>query len=232
MKLINSIFVLLFVSASLLSTNAFAGEGSAERLQRAAGSLKEIMAAPDKAIPQELLDGSQCIVIIPGMKKGAFMVGAKYGKGYISCRNENGVGWTAPGTVRIEGGSFGFQIGGEVTDVVLLVMNKSGEHKLLASQFMLGAEGSVAAGPVGRSAKAETDILMNAEILSWSRTRGVFAGVSLQGATLRQDVGDNRDLYGRTLENREIIDNQLPVPSDAKPLIALLDEYSPGKEKS
>jgi lipid-binding SYLF domain-containing protein len=189
------------------------------------------MDTPDKAIPKELLDEAQCIVIVPGMKQGAFIVGAKYGKGYLSCRKRDGVDWTAPGTIRIEGGSFGFQIGGEETDVILLVMNKSGVDKLLSSQFTLGAGASVAAGPVGRSTKAETDALMSAEILSWSRSHGVFAGVSLQGATLRQDVGDNRDLYGRTLENKEIINEQLQVPPAAKPLISLLDKYSPRKEK-
>jgi lipid-binding SYLF domain-containing protein len=231
MKFRNSIFVLFVMSVTLFSSSVLGSNEGTKRLQNATQTLKEIMATPDKAIPKELLDGSQCIVIVPGLKKGAFIVGAKYGKGYISCRNKTGTGWTAPGTVRIEGGSFGFQIGGEEMDVVLLVMNKSGEKKLLSSQFTLGAGGSVAAGPVGRSAKAETDALMKAEILSWSRTHGVFAGVSLQGATLRQDIGDNQDLYGRKLENKEIIDNQVAVPATAKPLVNLLDTYSPTKEK-
>ena len=226
------ILVLLCIGMSLFATTAIGNDANVERLQNAAETFKAIMATPDKSIPEDLLNGAQCIVIVPGMKQGAFIVGAKYGKGYISCRNKNGAGWTAPGTVRIEGGSFGFQIGGEETDVVLLVMNEQGEQKLLTSQFTLGASGSVAAGPVGRSAKAETDALMNAEILSWSRTRGVFAGISLQGATLRQDLGDNRDLYGRTLENKEIINNQIPAPAAAKPLIDLLNRYSPQKGKA
>jgi lipid-binding SYLF domain-containing protein len=223
--------IMFFAGMLLFSSRGYSDGDNTQRLQNSVDVFKQIMKTPDKAIPKELLDGAQCIVIVPAMKKGAFIFGAEYGKGYLSCRKEDGVGWTAPGTIRIEGGSFGFQFGGEEADVVLLVMNKSGENKLLSSQFTLGAGASVAAGPVGRATKAETDALMTAEILSWSRTHGVFAGISLQGATLRQDVGDNRDLYGRTLENREIIDKQLPVPPAAKPLIALLDKYSPRKEK-
>jgi len=202
---------------------------SSERLHKAGVALKEIMDTPDHSIPQGLLDRAQCIVIVPEMKKAAFIFGARYGKGYISCRQENGVGWISPGTIRIEGGSFGFQIGGAVTDLVLLVMNKSGADKLLASQFTLGAEASVAAGPVGRSTKVETDVLLRAQILSWSRSHGIFAGISLQGATLRQDISDNRELYGRTLENREIIEKNLQPPTAAKELISLLDKYSPKK---
>jgi lipid-binding SYLF domain-containing protein len=231
MRLTNSMFLMLCMSMLLLTTASYGDDENAERLENAANVFKEIMGTPDKAIPKELMDEAHCIVIVPAMKQGAFIVGAKYGKGYLSCRKKDGVGWTAPGTIRIEGGSFGFQIGGEETDVVLLVMNESGAKRLLSSQFTLGAGASVAAGPVGRATKAETDALMSAEILSWSRSHGVFAGISLQGATLRQDVGDNRDLYGRTLENKEIIDKQLPVPAPAKPLIALLDKYSPRKEK-
>jgi len=231
MKFRNFMFLAFCAGMLLFASKGYSDDGDAQRLQNSVDVFKEIMATPDKSIPKELLDGSQCIVIVPAMKQAAFIFGAKYGKGYLSCRKRDGVGWTAPGTIRIEGGSFGFQIGGEETDVVLLVMNKSGEDKLLSSQFTLGAGASVAAGPVGRSTKAETDALMTAEILSWSRSHGVFAGISLQGATLRQDVGDNHDLYGRTLENKEIIDQQLPVPAPAKPLIALLDKYSPRKEK-
>ena len=131
--------------------------------------------------------GPHCVVIVPAMKQGGFIVGAKYGKGFITCRI--GRGWSAPGAVRVEGGSFGFQIGGAETDVVMLVMNERGADRLLSSKFTLGAEGSVAAGPVGRAATAQTDAKMTAEILSWSRSRGVFAGISLSGATLREDLG-------------------------------------------
>ena len=199
----------------------------ADRLNDASSVLREIMETPDQAIPQELLDRrSECAVIVPGVKKAAFIIGARYGKGYISCRNKNGMGWTAPGTVRIEGGSFGFQIGGSETDVVLLVMNRRGEERLLKSKFTLGAGAAVAAGPVGRSTKAATDLLLTAQILSWSRSRGVFAGVSLQGATLRQDLDDNRELYGRRLTNRETVQRNTPVPEAAKEFISLLNKYS------
>ena len=173
------------------------------------------MAAPDKGIPQDLLENAHCIVIVPGLKTAAFVFGGKYGKGYLSCRNKNGVGWSAPGTVRIEGGSVGFQIGGSETDLIMLVMNERGADKLLSSKFTLGAEGSVAAGPVGRTATAQTDAQMHAEILSWSRSQGLFAGLALEGATLRQDLDDNATLYGRKLENREIVTTRVRAPKAA-----------------
>ena len=176
-----------------------------KRLQEASAVFSEIMAAPDKGIPQDLLAKSHCIVIVPSLKTGAFIVGAKYGKGYLSCRNRSGTGWSAPGTVRIEGGSFGFQIGGSSTDLIMLVMSERGADKLLSSKFTLGAEASVAAGPVGRTTTAQTDAQMHAEILSWSRSQGLFAGLALEGATLRQDLDDNETLYGSKLENREIV---------------------------
>jgi SH3 domain-containing YSC84-like protein 1 len=198
----------------------------ARRLNEAASVLSEIMGSPDKGIPHELLEKAQCVVVVPGMKKGAFIVGAKYGKGFVSCRTHRG-GWSAPGAIRIEGGSVGFQIGGSETDVVLLVMNQHGADRLLGDQFTLGGEGEVAAGPVGRDATAQTDAKMTAEILSWSRTRGVFAGVSLQGATLRQDTEDNEALYGRKLSNREIVESQVAAPEAASRLLSVLNRYSP-----
>ena len=185
------------------------------------------MRTPDKGIPRDLLEKAQCIVVVPGLKKGAFVVGAEYGKGFVSCRGPHHTGWSAPGAVRMEGGSFGFQIGGSETDVVLLVMNQHGANRLLGDQFTLGGEGEVAAGPVGRSATAQTDAKMTAEILSWSRARGVFAGVSLQGATLRQDLDDNAALYGRRLGNREIVDSHVAPPEAASRLLTLLNRYSP-----
>jgi lipid-binding SYLF domain-containing protein len=197
-----------------------------KRLEEAAAVFSEIMATPDKAIPQDLLEKAHCIVIVPGVKKGAFIVGGKYGKGYLSCRNKGGVNWSAPATVRIEGGSVGFQIGGSETDVIMLVMNERGADRLLSSKFTLGGEGEVAAGPVGRAATAETDAYMRAEILSWSRSRGVFAGLSLQGATLRQDVDDNATLYGKKLENREIVTKGVAPPDAAAKLLELLNKYS------
>src|SRR6267142_6412301 len=190
----------------------------AERLNEAAAVFSEVMAAPDKGIPDEMLDHAHCIVIVPGMKSAAFLIGGKYGKGYLSCRNKGGAGWSAPATVRIEGGSVGFQIGGSETDLIMLVMNERGAAKLLSSKFTLGGEGLVAAGPVGREATAQTDAAMRAEILSWSRARGIFAGISLQGATLRQDLDDNAVIYGKKLINQEIVEGCVGTPKSAQPL--------------
>ena len=203
----------------------------AKRLDEAAAVFSEVMTAPDKGIPQELLEHAHCIVIVPGLKTAAFGIGGKYGKGYLSCRNKGGAGWSAPGTVRIEGGSFGFQIGGSSTDLIMLVMNARGADKLLSSKFTLGAEGSVAAGPVGRTATAQTDAQMHADILSWSRSQGLFAGVALEGATLRQDLDDNATLYGKKLENRDIVTTGVRAPKAAAKLIRLLNRYSARERK-
>ena len=202
-----------------------------KRLDEAAAVFSEVMDAPDKGIPQELLENAHCIVIVPGLKTAAFVFGAKYGKGYLSCRNKSGAGWSAPGTVRVEGGSVGFQIGGSETDVIMLVMNDRGEDKLLSSKFTLGAEGSVAAGPVGRTATAQTDAQMHAEILSWSRSQGLFAGIALEGATLRQDLDDNQELYGKKLENRRIVTGGVRPPREAEKLMSLLNRYSRREHK-
>ncbi len=197
-----------------------------QRLQAATEVFNEIMSTPDKSIPSELLQRAQCIVVVPGLKKGAFVVGAEFGKGYFSCRQANGTGWTAPASVRVEGGSFGFQIGGQETDVVMLVMNPKGEDRLLSSQFTLGGDATIAAGPVGRSASANTDAYMTAEILSWSRSRGAFAGVSLKGATMREDLADNQALYGKALTNRDIIQGNVAPPPAAQQFIQTLDRYA------
>src|SRR5881227_2598641 len=199
---------------------------SVKRLEESAAVFSKVMGAPDKGIPQELLENAHCIVIVPGLKTAAFVIGGKYGKGYLSCRSKSGSGWSAPGTVRIDGGSVGFQIGGSETDLIMLVMNARGADKLLSSKFTLGAEGSVAAGPVGRTATAQTDAQMHAEILSWSRSQGLFAGLALEGATLRQDLDDNRTLYGKKLENRQIVSTSVRTPKAAEKLIGLLNKYS------
>src|SRR6202171_1671736 len=217
---------LLLIAAVAITPLLAKDNEPSKRLNDAAAVLSEVMGAPDKGIPQELLEHAHCIVIVPDLKTGAFIVGGKYGKGYMSCRNKRGTGWSAPGTVRIEGGSVGFQIGGSSTDLIMLVMNERGADKLLASKFTLGAEGSVAAGPVGRTATAQTDVQMHADILSWSRSQGLFAGVSLQGATLRQDLDDNAPLYGKKLENREIVTTGVSVPHTAAKLIDLLNRHS------
>jgi lipid-binding SYLF domain-containing protein len=213
----------------MLSTLPLWANGAADRLKEAAAVLSEVMEILDRAIPQDLLARAECVVVVPGMKKGAFIVGGKYGRGFFSCRKPNGRGWSAPAGVRVEGGSVGFQIGGSETDVIMLVLNRRGAEKLLSSKFTLGGEGTVAAGPVGRSASAQTDAFMQAEILTWSRSRGAFAGVALTGATLRPDEEANRELYGKKLTNRQIVTGNVAVPAAAQPLISLLNKYSSRK---
>ncbi len=224
MRLATSLAVLIGIAGGL-----GAQTDTAKRLEDAATVFSEIMATSDKAIPQGLLDKAQCIVVVPGLKKGAFIIGAKYGKGFLSCRQKSGTGWTAPGAIRVEGGSVGFQIGGSEIDVILTVMNERGAQRLLSSKFTLGGDASVAAGPVGRTAAAQTDAYMTAEILSWSRSRGLFAGVALTGATLRQDLDDNRELYGKTIENQEIVTKEVAPPKAADKLLSLFNKYSPRK---
>ena len=221
---------LLVVAAIALTPLMAKDQEPAKRLDSAAAVFSEVMAAPDKGIPQEMLEHAHCIVIVPDLKTGAFIVGGKYGKGVLSCRNKVGPGWSAPGTVRIEGGSVGFQIGGSSTDLIMLVMSERGADKLLESKFTLGAEGSVAAGPVGRTATAQTDAQLHADILSWSRSQGLFAGLALEGATLRQDLDDNTNIYGKRLENREIVTSKRRIPAEAVRLINMLDKYSAREE--
>jgi lipid-binding SYLF domain-containing protein len=222
---ITHLALLFLVPGSLLHA---AGD-AAKRLDDSADMLTEVMSAPDKGIPQDLLGKAQCVVLVPGLKKGAFIVGAKYGKGFMLCRKASGVGWSAPAAIRVEGGSFGFQIGGSETDVVMLVNSEPGVKKLLASKFTLGADASVAAGPVGRTSSAETDAQLHAEILTYSRARGVFAGISLQGATLRPDDDWNSELYASPLTNRQIVLGDTPAPPAAARLLTTLDKYSSRK---
>jgi lipid-binding SYLF domain-containing protein len=214
------------VLVGMAATTLVADNKTPQRLEEAAAVFEEIMSTPDKGIPQDLLEKAQCAVIVPGMKKGAFVIGAKYGKGFVTCRRPGGQGWSAPAAIKIEGGSVGFQIGGSETDVVMLVMNERGAQKLMSSKFTLGGEGEVAAGPVGRNATAQTDAKLQAEILSWSRSRGAFAGISLQGATLRPDTEDNQELYGKPLETKDIVNSNMPPPPAAKKLISVLNKYS------
>jgi len=193
------------------------------RLENTVAVFDEVTTMNDRAIPADLLKKAECVVIVPGLKKGAFVVGAKYGRGFVSCRTSTG--WSAPAGVRMEGGSFGFQIGGSEVDVVLAVMNRRGVERLLSTKFTLGGEASVAAGPVGRTASAQTDAAMTAEILSWSRSRGVFAGIALEGATLRADSDANLDLYGKRLDTRTIVMGSTQVPEAARPLVERLARY-------
>lgn len=214
------------VAATMALTPLMAADKEpAKRLDEAAAVFSEIMSAPDKGIPRDLLADAHCIVIVPNLKTAAFGVGGEYGKGYLSCRNKSGAGWSAPATVRIEGGSVGFQIGGAETEVVMLVMNKEGVNRLLSTKFTLGGEVKAAAGPVGRTGTAQTDAAMTAEILSYSRTRGVFAGVSLTGATLREDDSANKDLYGKATTNRAILAGGVPAPDNAKAFLSAIKTF-------
>jgi lipid-binding SYLF domain-containing protein len=196
-----------------------------KRIRNAAESFEDIMKVPEKGIPRELFEKAECVVIVPSLKKGAFLVGGKYGRGFASCRRKGG-GWSPPAGVRIEGGSFGPQIGGSSTDILMMVMNKSGMNKLLGNKFTIGGEASAAAGPVGRQTAANTDIVLRAEILSWSRSRGLFAGLSLEGATLRPDDEENEKLYGKEMSNRQILLGEVDSPKAGRPLVAVLNRYS------
>lgn len=200
-----------------------------DRLGDAADFLTEVMSAPDKAVPQDLFNKAACVVLVPGLKKAAFLVGAKYGLGFAVCRAAGGVGWGPPAAVRVEGGGVGFQIGVSSTDVLLLVMNERGMKRLTTDKFTLGGEATVAAGPVGRDAQAQTDAMMTAEILSWSRSKGVFAGISLDGATLRNDLDVNKEMYGQPWDNKKLLTSGAAPPAAAARLLAGLNKYSPRK---
>lgn len=217
-------FALFAMSVGLL----YGATEADKRLDAGADTMNEIMSAPDKGIPQDLLGKAECIVVVPGLKKGAFIVGGKYGRGFMLCRRA-GAGWSAPAGIKVEGGSFGLQIGGSATDVVLLVMNQGGAKKLLSSKFTIGADATAALGPVGRDSSAATDAQLHAEILTYSRSRGVFAGVSLEGATLRPDDDANEELYGKKMSNRDIVMGDTAAPHAARRLLAELNKYSSRK---
>jgi len=203
-----------------------AKDDAAERLDSAADLLTDMMKASDRGVPQDLMNKSQCVILVPGLKKAAFVLGAKYGRGFVVCRRPGGTGWSAPAAIRVEGGSVGFQIGGSEQDVLLLVMNATGMKHLLTNKFTLGGEATAAAGPVGRDVSAQTDAVMRAEMLSWSRSRGLFAGISLQGATLRPDTEANKELYGSELENKQILTGSVKTPASAEKLEGLLNRNS------
>jgi lipid-binding SYLF domain-containing protein len=219
-----------FIASILLSALIFGADldEHSRRIHESGTVLSEIMDAGDHAIPADLLRKATCVGVVPRLKRAGFIVGAKYGKGVITCRFE-GTGWSAPSTIRIEGGSIGLQIGAGETDLVFIVMNKSGEEKLMSDKFTLGGDVSVMAGPIGRSANAETDAAMRAEILAYSRSHGVFAGVSLEGATLRPDNDDNAKIYGHRVTQREILHGEVTPPESASALYAVLNRYAPNK---
>jgi SH3 domain-containing YSC84-like protein 1 len=215
-----TLLTILAVGASL-GPMAMAAEKEskvADRLDASADVLQDMMHASDKGIPQDLLDKAQCVVVVPNMKKAGFIFGAKYGRGFAMCRRPSRVGWTAPAAVHIEGGSFGLQIGASESDLVMLVMNEKGMKHLLSDKFTIGTEAAGAAGPVGREATAQTDAALQAEILSYSRSRGIFGGLTLNGATLMPDKDSDHDLYGHDITNKEILTGDVKAPAEAAKL--------------
>lgn len=221
--------ILAVAALSPMAIQAAKESEAAERLDASADVLTDMMKASDKGIPQDLIDKSHCVVVIPNLKKAGFIVGAKYGRGYAFCRRTSGTGWTAPAPVRVEGGSFGLQIGGTEQDIVLLVMNDNGMKHLLSDKFTLGADASAAAGPVGRAASAQTDAAMHAEMLSYSRSRGIFGGLTLEGATLRPDEDAKKELYGREVSNKDILTGGVQAPAAAEKVETLLNRNSSRK---
>lgn len=220
------------VAVGPLAMAADKESSAADRLDASADVLADMMHASDKGIPQDLMNRAQCVVVVPNMKKAGFIWGAKYGRGYAVCRRKGGTGWTAPAGMRIEGGSFGLQIGGSESDAVILVNNEAGMKHLLSDKFTLGGDASVAAGPVGRDASAQTDVELHAEMLSYSRSRGIFAGIALEGATLRPDKEADRELYGRDVTNREILTgNEIKSPPAAAKLESMLNRESAYKTR-
>ncbi len=223
--------VLTFLLVFAISTQNSAGQASKaeerDRAQKAALAFQEVMSAPDQGIPQELLDRAYCIAVFPSVKKGGFIVGGQYGKGLISCRRAQG-SWGSPAFFTIGGGSFGLQIGGQAVDLVLLVMNKSGVEGLLQDKFEIGAGAAVSAGPVGRNTSVSTDVLLKSQIISYSRSRGLFGGLELKGAMITQDKSANKDIYGQEISAREIIvDGKVRTPTTIRIFPGALRKFSP-----
>jgi len=222
--------VLVVALSMSLALPLFAQDTEDQRIKDSAQVLREILATPDKGIPKDLLDKSYCVVVYPSVKKAAFVVGGSYGRGVITCRSgAHFTGrWSAPAMFALEGASIGLQIGGQATDFVLLIMNEGGANSVMSSKVKIGGDASAAAGPVGRDTSAETDIVLKAQILSWSRTRGVFAGVSLAGSTMRSDGDANKKLYGQELSAREIVrEGKVKPPPDAQGLLSILNKATP-----
>jgi lipid-binding SYLF domain-containing protein len=217
------------LAASLMTVPGFAQKSAEARLTAATQDLKDLMTADDKGVPQDLFNKAACVIVIPNLKAGGFIVGGQYGKGFFSCRKESGHGWSSPGSLKLTGGKFGLLIGGKETDVMMLVMNREGMSKLLTSKFQIGGEASGAAGPVGRDSSAMTDAMMHAQILSYSRSRGVFGGLDLGGSAVTEDVDANKELYGKAITNKEIMESQPVVPMPARAFIHQLNSISSRK---
>jgi lipid-binding SYLF domain-containing protein len=225
---LTSLLLLLLVAPVALAGGTERAD-EVQRLNRATQVFKEIMRIPEKGIPGDLLDKAECVAIVPGLKKGGLGIGGRYGKGVVMCRKSDRT-WSAPSFLTVEGGSIGLQIGFQQIDVVMLVMNREGMEKLVGDKFTVGADASAAAGPVGRQASAETNIRMDAQILTYSRAKGLFAGVTLNGAVVKQDKDDNRDFYGKEIDARAILfEGSVPMPAEARPLASALTWKSPKK---
>ena len=219
--------VLSALALTVGATPALFGQGDKakldDRLESARAVIDEVMATPDKGIPQSILAGASCVVVIPHYKKGAFVVGAQYGQGVATCRTPQG--WSAPVFVRLEGGSFGWQIGGQSTDLVLVAMNQDGLQHMLHNKFKIGGDAAASAGPVGRNAQASTDIMLHAEFLTYSRSRGLFAGIDLDGTVLSQNEDQTRAEYGANISYNTVLQGGVPTPPDARPFVHTLAKY-------
>ena len=218
------LLVVMVSFGSVMAADEQKASKASDRVQASADVLNEIQSAPDSGIPQEILSRSECVAVVPSMLKGGFIVGAKYGRGVASCRTSKG--WSAPAFFMVTGGSFGFQIGGQAVDLVMLIMNNDGMQHLLSSQFALGADASVAAGPVGRHAEGNTDWKMRAQVLTYSRARGVFAGVSLNGAVMKQDKNSTREFYGHMVTFKASLTGEVEPPAPANPFLTTLSKWA------
>ncbi len=223
-KLVLLTLVVVLCSLALGADETTKETKATDRVQAAADVLNEIQSAPDSGIPQEILGRAECVAVVPSMLKGGFVLGAKYGRGLASCRTPKG--WSSPAFFTVKGGSFGFQIGGQAVDLVMLIMNSDGMQHLLSSQFALGADASVAAGPVGRHAEGNTDWKMRAQVLTYSRARGIFAGATLNGAAIKQDKDSTREFYGHMVTNRAALTGEVEAPAAANPFLSTLAKWA------
>jgi len=232
MKRLLFVWVVVGLAAMAFAADAKASDKESkaqDRVQAAADVLNEIQGAPDQGIPEEVLGSAECLAVVPSMLKGGFVVGANYGRGLASCRTPKG--WSAPAFFSVKGGSFGLQIGGQAVDLVMLIMNDDGMHKLLSSKFKLGADASVAAGPVGRHAAADTDWKMRAQILSYSRARGIFAGLELNGTVIKQDKDSTREFYGHMVTSKASLQGEIEAPKEAYPFLQTLAKWAQAASK-
>lgn len=224
------VFLSFLAAAAVVAQTTKDKENVVNRLAEATTVLTEMTEISDSGIPRELIDKAECVMVIPSMKQGGFIVGGKFGRGFMTCRHSSGKGWMAPAAVRTEGGTFGFLAGGSASDIVAVVKSRRGAERLMGSRFTLGGEASAAAGPVGRTSSAMTDAQMSAEILSWSRSRGIYAGLNLSGATVREDATANQAIYGKEMTTRTVLSSDGLRAPKADEFIGVLNKISPAKK--